>query len=120
MVGRYGVEGSKIMVKLSVAGLLVVCLLTATPLWAAKEISVDFDTGEEAEWVHELPPVPEAETKDIAGQTLQKELARLRKVLRLQQALINRQQAAIEVLTKDLRRQKNINRGLEQLCRACR
>lgn len=108
------------MVRLVGIGVLVVCLLTAAQLRAAKEINVDFDTGKETEWVHEMPPVPEEETKDVAGQALQKELTRLRKVLRLQQNIINRQQAAIEVLKKDLRRQKNINRGLEQLCRACR
>ena len=108
------------MAKLGGTGLLVICLLAAATLWAAREISVDFDTGKETEWVHEVPSAPEEKVKAVAGQELQRELARLRKVVRLQRQLIGRQQAAIKALKKDLRRQQNINRGLEQLCRACR
>lgn len=108
------------MAKRNATGLLILCLLAAVPLWAAREISVDFDTGLETEWVDEVPSVPEEKVEAVGDKALKKELARLRKVARLQRKLIGRQQAAIEALKKDLRRQKNINRGLEQLCRACR
>lgn len=99
---------------------LVVCLLAVVPLWAAMEISVDFDTGEETEWVDEAPPEAAPAPAIGDGETGQRELNRLKKVVRLQQQLIRRQQAVIEAQQKELRRQRNINRGLEQLCRACR
>jgi len=106
------------MAKQGVMWWLVICLLAAVPLWAAREISVDFDTGKETEWVDEAPPEPEPELVDEGAP--QREVARLKKVVRLQQQLISRQQAVIEAQQKELRRQRNINRGLEQLCRACR
>lgn len=107
------------MAKRSSISLLVVLLLVASPTWAAKEIIVDFDTGKETEWVDEAPPMPE-KTESVDTAELRRELARLRKALRLQQHLINQQHAAIKKLKTDLRRQQNVNRGLEQLCRACR
>jgi hypothetical protein len=107
------------MGKRSGIGLLFVCLLVVLPSWAAKEIIVDFDTGKETEWVDEAPPAPER-TEAVDAAELRRELARLRKVLRFQQHLINQQQTAIKALKTDLRRQQNINRGLERLCRACR
>jgi hypothetical protein len=108
------------MAKRGAAWLLMACLLAAVPLWAAKEISVDFDTGKETEWVDEVPPETESAPEVVDAGALQRELVRLRKLIRLQQQIIGRQQAVIKTQQKELRRQRHINRGLEQLCRACR
>lgn len=108
------------MVKQGAVWWLLVCLLAAVPLWAAREISIDFDTGEETEWADEVAPEAEAPPAMGDGAMVQRELSRLKKVVRLQQRLIGRQQAAIKAQKQELRRQRNINRGLEQLCRACR
>lgn len=108
------------MAKQGAAWWLVVCLLAAVPLWAAREISVDFDTGEETEWIDEAPLEPEPAPDRDDERAAQRKLARLKKVVRLQQQLIGRQQAVIEAQQRELRRQQNINRGFAQLCRACR
>lgn len=100
---------------------MVLLLIGPLPARAAKEITVDFGTGEVTESrdepvARETAPPPAAREPESAAQ----EIARLKKVIRLQANLIKQQQAVIREQREENRRLNNINRGLELMLRSCR
>jgi hypothetical protein len=104
-------------------GTAVIFLLLMGPLQAraAREITVDFGTGEVTESrdeavAGESAPLPAEGESESAAQ----EIARLKKVIRLQANLIKRQQAVIREQREENRRLNDINRGLELMLRSCR
>jgi len=106
------------MARLLGTAILLILLLVAAPVRAVKEIIKDFDTGEITESV-EAPP-PEMKNDLPAADREAAETAGLKRIIREQQRVLRQQQAIIEGQREEIRRQQDINRGLELLCRACR
>jgi hypothetical protein len=108
------------MARLLGAAAMIFLLMGPLPVRAAREISVDFGTGEVTEStdepVFEEPAFPSAKESESAA----KEIARLQKLIRLQRNLINKQQAIIREQREENRRLNDINRGLELMLRSCR
>jgi TolA-binding protein len=107
------------MIRLFVMAILLLTLLHATLAGAAKEITIDFDTGKTTEKV-QAPPVEEKSAPSLPDRQATSEVARLEKIIRRQQQLLVHQQAIIERQRQEIRHQQDINRGLELLCRPCR
>ncbi len=107
------------MARLFWTAVMALLLMGSMPVWAAREISVDFGTGEVTEFMDEPiagEPAPLPAEEESAAQ----EIARLKKVIRLQTNLIKKQQAIIREQREENRRLNDINRGLELMLRSCR
>lgn len=103
------------------AAVMALLLMGPLPVWAAREITVDFATGEVTESEDKLPPGEEVESQAVKSQDeTAREIARLKKIIRLQTSLIQRQQAVIREQREKNRRLEDINRGLELMLRSCR
>lgn len=101
----------------------VMALLLTVPLQvrAAREITVDFGTGEVTESRDEPVPEEPAPLPAEGGQeSAAREIARLKKIVRLQTRLIQQQQEVIREQREKNRRLNDINRGLELMLRSCR
>jgi TolA-binding protein len=109
------------MARLVGTAMMFLLLTGPLPVWAASEITVDFGTGEVTESRDEpvsdaQAPIPAEEELESAAQ----EIARLKKLVRLQTNLIKKQQAIIREQREENRRLNDINRGLELMLRSCR
>jgi hypothetical protein len=109
------------MARLLGAAAMVLLLMGPLPVRAAREISVDFGTGEVTEStdepVAEEPASPSAEEE---SESAAMEIVRLKKIIRLQANLIKKQQAIIREQREENRRLNDVNRGLELMLRSCR
>jgi hypothetical protein len=101
--------------------MMALLLIGPSPVGAAKEITVDFRTGEVTESTDEpIAEEPASPSAEEESESAAKEIARLKKVIRFQTTLINKQQAIIREQREENRRLNDINRGLELMLRSCR
>lgn len=96
----------------------VVCMLLMTaPAMAAKIITVDPGSGETTVIERGGDEEPAAEEKPAVCPEDEKEISRLREIIRRQQQALRTQQALIARQREELRRKDNIILGLDQLRR---
>ena len=108
------------MKKLVGANLLALMLLGTGPAWPAREITVDFGTGEMTTTEDQRPPEPEAENQTLSKpREAARDIARLQRIVQQQNRVIQQQQAVIRELQARNRRLNNVNRGLELMLRSC-
>jgi hypothetical protein len=109
------------MAKLFWTALMTLVLMGPPAAWSAREIIVDFETGQMTEFADEpVADEDKAAAADREQESAAAEIARLKRIIRLETRLIRQQQAVIEEQRKKNRRLNDINRGLELMLRSCR
>jgi|GEM_PF-6334117 len=104
----------------TVAALLLWLAIGASPALAAKDIVIDWDSGEVT--VTEDPVDEEAEKKATESyleesRSAQEQIERLKKAVALQQRVIRQQRAAIKALRQENRRLERLLLGYDQILR---
>ena len=111
------------MNKLLIAALVVTLNLIAGPVRAAKDIVVDWETGEVT--VTEEPVDEEAEETAVQrylgqAEAAEEKIERLNRVIEVQQKVIRQQRSLIRRQREEIRHKDNLLLGMEQLLRRSR
>lgn len=111
------------MNKLLTAALIVLLIQIAKPVPAAKDISVDWETGEVT--VSEEPVDEEAEETAVRryleqAEAAEEKIERLNRVIETQQKVIRQQRSLIRRQREEIRHKDNLLLGMEQLLRRSR
>lgn len=114
---RSGIIG---MNKLTTAALIMLFTLIAEPAPAAKDIVVDWETGEVT--VTEEPVDEEAEENAVRryleqAEAAEEKIERLNRVIGIQRKVISRQRQLIRRQREEIRHKDNLLLGMEQLLR---